>query len=121
MIHFQSFANAPLRLIAAIAIVLLASFLLACDGQTKAKQVSLSVLVASQSDYDDSQVITTGVVRRFEEPLHYWIEDEDLNRVEVFPHDKIAPYLGEVVELEGRFLFSATAGRRLTLTEIKQR
>lgn len=94
--------------------------LVGCGGDRKANEVPLAMLTKSSADYDDSQVITRGVVRRFEEPLHYWIEDDDLNRVAIFPQESIAPYLGEAVLVEGYFRFSATEGRRLTLTGIKR-
>lgn len=107
------------RLAATASLLLLTGVLLACEDENKAKDVSLAVLAMSQTDYDDTLVITTGVVRRFEKPMHYWIEDENFNRVEIFPQKKIAPYLGGVVQVEGRFFFSSTEGRRLILSDIK--
>ncbi|HSH47596.1 MAG TPA: hypothetical protein VK991_03290 [Halomonas sp.] len=122
MSHYWKFAGARTAFfIAAASVVLLAGSLVGCGDQGRANGVTLAVLTTSPADYDNSQVITSGVVRRFEEPLHYWIEDDDLNRVEIFPHEKIAPYLGEVVLVEGRFRFSTTEGRRLTLTDIKRK
>lgn len=122
MSHFWKFTGARVAfLIAAASIVLLVGLLAGCGDQRRANGVTLAVLTTSPTDYDDSRVITSGVVRCFEEPLHYWIEDDDLNRVEIFPHEKIAPYLGEVVLVEGHFRFSTAEGRRLTLTDIKRK
>ncbi|WP_083651492.1 hypothetical protein [Vreelandella massiliensis] len=58
-------------------------------------------------------MVTSGRVRSFDEPLHYWIEDVDLNRVEIKPHELIAPHLGKEVEVEGQFSFSRETGRLL--------
>ncbi|MGY8871626.1 MAG: hypothetical protein ACKVJE_14410 [Pseudomonadales bacterium] len=97
--------------------VLIAALVLVGCGE-KPKQVSLAVLTESAASFDNSQVITRGIVRRFQVPLHYWIEDEGLNRVEVFPQERVALFLGETVFVEGHFRFSETEGRRLTLTKI---
>ena len=63
--------------------------------------------------------MTQGVVRRFEDPLHYWVEDQDLNRVELFPHDAVAEYLGEQVRVSGTFRLGERGGRRLTVTRLE--
>lgn len=101
-------------------LLLSAGLLTGCDGKGKVNEVPLAMLAASSANHDDRQVVTRGIVRRFEDPLHYWIEDEDLNRVEIFPHERIAPYLGEAVLVEGHFRFSATEGRRLTLVDVER-
>lgn len=92
--------------------------LLGCSGEESLSEVPLPVLANHPAAHDDSRVATQGVVRHFEEPLHYWIEDEDLHRVEIFPHEEIAPHLGEAVRVEGRFRFSPEEGRRLTLERV---
>jgi len=89
------------------------------DGQGVA-EVPLPVLAEQPAAHDDSRVATQGVVRHFDDPLHYWIEDEDLHRVEIFPHERIAPYLGEAVRVQGHFRFSPTEGRRLTLQSVER-
>lgn len=99
--------------------MLLVGLLAGCGGQEKASQVPLAMLVSSSADYDDRQVITSGVVRRFEDPLHYWIEDSAFNRVEIFPQQTIAPYLGKSVRVEGHFRYSDSEGRRLALGDVE--
>ena len=91
-----------------------------CSDEESVAEVPLPVLATRPAAHDDSHVATRGVVRRFEAPLHYWIEDEDLHRVEIFPHERIAPYLGEAVRVEGHFRFSPEEGRRLTLERIER-
>lgn len=93
--------------------------LVACGGDDGEAEVTLSVLAANPASHDGATVATQGTVRHFDEPLHYWIEDEDLNRVEIFPHEEIAPHLGERVRVVGHFEYSATEGRRLTLEHVE--
>ncbi|WP_242597233.1 hypothetical protein [Billgrantia sulfidoxydans] len=104
------------RLMAGLALLALA----ACsDSTAKAREVSLPVLVDQAGQLDGSRLATQGKVRHFEDPLHYWIEDEDLNRVEIFPHERIAPHLGETVRVIGVFEYSPSRGRRLTLESVE--
>ncbi|CAM3317620.1 hypothetical protein [Halomonas lysinitropha] len=104
-----------------LAATLLAGVLLmGCGGEAPVSEVPLPVLVNNPEAHDDSRVATRGRVRHFEDPLHYWIEDEDLNRVEIFPHERIAPHLGEAVRVEGHFRFSVSEGRRLTLEHVER-
>ncbi|MGR2740148.1 hypothetical protein ACUY1T_17025 [Billgrantia sp. Q4P2] len=94
--------------------------LAACSDSTgEVREVSLAVLVNQAEQLAGSRVATQGTVRHFENPLHYWIEDEDLNRVEIFPQERIAPHLGETVRVVGDFEYSPTEGRRLTLESIE--
>ncbi|GGX80791.1 hypothetical protein GCM10007160_04990 [Litchfieldella qijiaojingensis] len=93
--------------------------LMACSSDDRVSPVPLPVLASQPAAYDGDRVSTQGVVRHFEDPLHYWIEDEDLHRVEIFPHDVIAPHLGREVRVVGRFRFSTTEGRRLELESVE--
>ncbi|QOR38525.1 glucose-inhibited division protein B [Billgrantia diversa] len=94
--------------------------LAACgDTTSESREASLAVLVNQAEQLDGSRVATQGTVRHFEDPLHYWIEDEDLNRMEIFPHESIAPHLGETVRVVGDFEYSPSKGRRLTLESIE--
>lgn len=99
--------------------LLLVTLISGCRGQLTVT-VPLPMLVNNPADFDDRKIVTQGVVRHFNDPLHYWIEDEYLNRVEIFPHQEIAPYLGETVEVEGQFHFSPHEGRRLILARVDQ-
>lgn len=103
-------------LVAGLVAVLLAG----CGKEERLAEVPLPVLANNPAAHDERRVATRGVVRRFEDPRHYWIEDEDLHRVELFPHERIATYLGEAVRVEGRFRFSPTEGRRLMLERVER-
>ncbi|MCE8019951.1 glucose-inhibited division protein B [Halomonas sp. MCCC 1A11036] len=101
-------------------VVLALLALTACsDRGEEVRQASLAVLVNQAEQLDGSRVATQGWERHFEDPLHYWIEDEDLNRVEIFPHERIAPHLGETVRVVGVFEYSSTKGRRMTLESVE--
>jgi hypothetical protein len=94
--------------------------LTACGGgNDRVSEAPLAVLASNPEAHDGTRVATDGVVRHFEEPLHYWIEDEDLNRVEIFPHEAIAPHLGDPVRVVGHFEYSPEQGRRLTLERVE--
>jgi hypothetical protein len=81
--------------------------------------VTLSELVAEQDRYDGRHVIAEGLVRTFDDPRHYWIEDDDVNRVEIVPEDAVADHVGAVVRVTGRFTFRDDEGRRITIDELE--
>ncbi len=102
-----------------IPLMVLLLWLGGCSDEPDLAEVPLPVLANEPSAHDGSRVATQGVVRHFEEPLHYWIEDEDLHRVEIFPHDTIASHLGERVRVVGHFAFSPEEGRSLTIDSVE--
>lgn len=110
-------ASAPLRIV----VLLLAAVVLAACGLVRDEpvEVSLAELVAAQEDHDGRMVATEGVVRSHDDPLHYWIEDDDPNRVELVPHEEVEPNLGEHVRVVGRFTFSLDGGRLIEVEEIE--
>lgn len=81
--------------------------------------VPLDELVAEQESLDGEVVRTTGMVRSHDDPLHYWVEDDHPNRVELVPHEAAEPYLGEHVRVLGRFSFHPERGRVLEVEEIE--
>ncbi|MGS2742548.1 hypothetical protein ACU6TU_02980 [Halomonas sp. LS-001] len=89
--------------------------LLAGCSDPAPREVTLAVLANNGSAHDGNVVATQGQVRSFDNPLHYWIEDEDLNRVEIAPHVLIAPYVGKKVRVVGDFTYSREDGRMLRL------
>ena len=87
--------------------------------QPPAQWLSLSLLVMQQHLHAGIRVTTQGLVRGFDDPLHYWIEDVRLNRVALEPEDWVAPYLGQRVEVTGRFDYHPEEGRRMVLESIQ--
>lgn len=89
--------------------LLIVTLLAGCGGSDS--QVSLATLADYQEGYDGRDVVTEGIVRTFDDPRHYWIEDEDLNRVAIEPESSVADRVGERVRVQGRFTASREAGR----------
>jgi hypothetical protein len=93
--------------------------LAACTGGgDRPVDVSLAKLAADEEVYDGKLVRTRGVVRTFESPRHYWIEDRYPNRVALEPEDVVAVLVGQEVQVVGRFGFDDRKGRVIEVTEI---
>jgi len=97
-------------------ILLLLIFTAGC-GDSDA-EVSLKVLADYQQGYDGRTVVTEGKVRTFDDPRHYWIEDDDLNRVAITPDDAVAEHVGQSVRVTGVFSASREAGRSIEATRV---
>lgn len=82
-------------------------------------QLQLADLVRFAEQYEGKRVQTTGTVRSHPDPEHYWIEDDDLNRVSVEPQSAIASHVGERVRVTGRFRFSREEGRAIEAAEVR--
>lgn len=91
-------------------------FLAGCSDAPRT--LSLQLLASEQSTVDGHKVITEGVVRSFADPLHYWLEDDALNRVALHPDDAVAGFVGKRVKVEGRFHADRERGRRIEVTSI---
>ncbi|MCH8533213.1 MAG: glucose-inhibited division protein B [Saccharospirillum sp.] len=104
----------PVRLVlpAVVALAVLA----ACSETTK--EIPLATLVAQQAEYNGQTLSATGIVRTFEEPRHYWIEDDDLNRVAIEPDEAVSNYVGERVRVTGNYRADRETGRILMATEV---
>jgi hypothetical protein len=93
--------------------------LVACGlGPSEPVEVTLAELAADHERYDGLVVATEGLVRSHDDPLHYWIEDEAPNRVELRPDDEVAPLLGEHVRVVGEFTFDEDEGRVISVEDI---
>jgi hypothetical protein len=89
------------------------------DGEDVPTVVSLAELVADQAAYDGELVTTEGTVRSFDDPLHHWVEDADVNRVELVPDEVAAPHLGAEVRVTGRYTFRDDEGRRIEVERLE--
>jgi hypothetical protein len=98
-----------------------AAVLLGCSGggDGTPEEVALVDLVLDQDTYDGELVTTQGVVRTYDEPRHYWIDDGDQNRVELVPQDEVSSYLGDRIEVTGRFTFRDEEGRRIAVDDLE--
>jgi hypothetical protein len=80
--------------------------------------VTLASLAHYQDAYQGKLVRTEGVVGMFQAPLHYWIEDNQANRVALEPADRAAPLVGLEVQVVGRFHSDDRTGRVIHINEI---
>jgi len=97
----------------------LATVLAAGCGSRDAEPVQLQLpdLVRFANRYDGDLVATTGVVHMFPDPKHYWIEDDDVNRVEIHPQSAVSDLVGQHVRVVGRFHYDPQKGRRIDARE----
>lgn len=90
-----------------------------CTGSpSEPRVVTLAELVADQDAYDDSTVIVEGTVRTYDQPRHFWIEDEDQHRVELFPHELVEDLVGHRLRVTGHFTFVDDRGRGIDVEEL---
>jgi len=98
-------------------VALLTLALSACSDSDP-QQVTLAELVANAQRYDGDTVHTRGMVKSFDEPRHYWLEDDNINRVGLEPMDEIAPHLDRRISVTGHFTYSPDRGRRIRIESI---
>ena len=82
-------------------------------------RTSLSALTASQVDFNGRHVLVSGTLRTFDAPRHYWIENEGLDRVALVGADKLAPLVGQTVEVSGIFVYDRHMGRRIEVIQLR--
>lgn len=105
-------------LLVVAAAVLLA--LSACAAEpTGPEPVTLAELAAQQEQHDGTFVVTEGIVRTYDTPPHYWIEDVDLNRVELVPMKDVEGLVGHEIRVVGRFSFQDDRGRVITVDDLE--
>lgn len=117
----MSYANQPKIVLrhpssVVLSVVVILSLLGACSDTTT--DVPLATLVEQQAEYDGQTLSTTGIVRTFDEPRHYWIEDDDLNRVAIEPDEAVSDYVGERIRVTGDFRADRETGRILEATQV---
>lgn len=109
----QTFRRHPsLVLSVLVALALLA----ACNKTTT--DIPLATLVEQHAEYNGQTLTTTGIVRTFDVPRHYWIEDDDLNRVAIEPDEAVSDLVGKRVRVTGHYRASRETGRVLEATEV---
>ena len=84
--------------------------------------VPLAELADQEEAYIGETVQTTGTVRMFEAEgrfaRHFVLEDEQRNRVAIVPQDALADFVGERIEVTGRFEFDEATGRVIHLDSV---
>lgn len=99
-----------------ILLLLIPFMLSACVPQPR--ELALHVIVMEAQSLDGHLVKTAGVVRRFEDPLHYWIEDGMRNRIGLEGQD-LHLYLEQDVIVLGVFRIQAERGRYIEISQIR--
>ena len=95
------------------------------DEESRPEPLTLAQLAFGQEDYSGRRVRTGGVVERLgpaegARRLHYVIADDADNRVRLVGTDP-ASYVGQAVEVVGRFRMTETLGRTLEVERIERR
>jgi len=103
---------------AGVALVACLSVLVGCQGEPTPTRLELADLARFSEQYDGERVSTAGHVRTHPDPEHYWLEDDDLNRVAVHPDSAVKSLVGERVRIVGRFRFSRDKGRSIEAEEV---
>lgn len=93
--------------------------LVGCGRSSDPTEVSLAELAERPAAYNGRVVRTRGTVRGFDDPRHYWLEDENMNRVGLIPVDRVAPHLGRQITVLGQFSYARDQGRRLRVGTIE--
>jgi len=106
----------PRRLAAAWVVI---GLLAGCDYSDAPQGAPLRALAAEPESYQGSLVATSGVVRGFDEPEHYWIEDEALNRVALAPKETARDHLSQRVQVVGTFHYDPGRGRWLEVRDLQ--
>lgn len=90
-----------------------------CGGDgPRPTELRLAELVRFADRYDGEVVVTTGIVRMFNQPEHYWIQDEELNRVRIRPQSAVSEFRGEWIRVVGRFEYDPSTGRVIEARDV---
>lgn len=107
--------------IATMASVLAAVLLAGCAREESVVGLELELLVEQQDTFLGRLVRTSGTVRMHDSPRHFWLEDDALNRVGLVPAQSMEAWLGEEVEIVGRFGFAADTGRTIQVQQVRRK
>lgn len=110
-------AATHMRFASALVVCLLV--LTGCGGEPTPTQLELVDLARFTDQYDGERVSTTGHVRSHPDPEHYWLEDDELNRVAVHPDSAVKSLVGERVRVVGRFRYARDTGRAIDADEVE--
>jgi hypothetical protein len=95
------------------------------NGRSDPERLTLAQLAFGQEDYSGRRVRTSGVVQRFgpsegARRLHYVLADGADNGVRLVGADP-ALYVGQAVEVVGRFHLTETSGRVIDVERLERR
>ena len=81
--------------------------------------VALAVLADHADHWSGRRVRVQGRMHGLEDPEHFWIEDDHLNRVAVEPDAEAESFVGQYVRVTGRFHYSRRDGRSIDSERIE--
>lgn len=93
--------------------VIFAAVLLSGCSPPAPTATTLAALSAAQKDFNGQSVEVSGILRTFDSPRHYWIENESLDRVAIRGAEDPAALVGQRVTVTGTFHYSQDSGRRI--------
>lgn len=99
-------------------VLMITAVLYGC-GDPAPVRTTLSALKAAQLDFHGQHVLVSGTLRTFDSPRHYWIENENRDRVAVVTGDDLAALVGQTVEVSGTFVYDPNAGRRIEVVKLQ--
>ena len=102
-----------------IAVIISITLFGCAGGSPQPQPVSLAELATAQDAYDGSRVIAEGTVQTYDQPRHYWIEDTEQHRVELFPHELVEGLVGQRIRVTGRFSFRDDRGRGIDIDDLE--
>lgn len=82
-------------------------------------QINLAALREYQGELDGRRVVVSGTVRGFDDPRHYWLENDDLDRVALDGADGLADRVGQTIEVSGVFHYDPDVGRRIEVDQLR--
>ena len=103
-----------------IAAALALGLLTACADTVSTDPIAVELphLVAEHKAYDGRIVTVSGRVAHFDDPLHYWLEDDAFHRVALLPDASVSAMTGDQVRVTGKFTTSPDQGRQIEVTEV---
>lgn len=89
----------------------------ACTGGDEPVRLEPADLARFADRYDGELVSTRGMVQRFDDPEHYWIEGPEGHRVAIRPPDSVRGRVGSRVRVVGEFTYDRERGRSIAPRE----
>ena len=108
----------PVPLVLAV-LAMLSLVLGGCSTGGEPATTTLAVLASEQEAWNGRVVRTEGIVRSYVQPLHVWVEDDEVNRVEVRPVGELLDLVGERVRVTGTFSFDDRGGRYIEVESLE--
>ena len=81
-------------------------------------EVPIAKLADEPERFHGHVLVVEGLVQRFDDPLHHWLEDKQQNRVGIIPDELLHDLVGQQVRVRGRFTAYPQQGRRIQVHQL---